>query len=161
GGNFAFTLCGMSLGGNWGTPFAHYPEMNQMGPVEQHTFSYNKAWENLRQDPKPFLRVIKNNITSFVMFRSHHDALARLTWSCYEFHPWGKAGYILPYGILYVVITGALLIIVGRRLPGELSMYLAIFLGIWSSSAIVLQDDGPRVLSSAAPLLWLIGASFF
>jgi hypothetical protein len=30
-----------------------------------------------------------------------------------------------------------------------------------SSSAIVLHDDGIRVLSSAAPLLWLIGASFF
>jgi hypothetical protein len=42
-----------------------------------------------------------------------------------------------------------------------LSLYLAIFLGIWSSSAIVLHDDGIRVLSSAAPMLWLIGASFF
>jgi hypothetical protein len=40
-------------------------------------------------------------------------------------------------------------------------MYLTIFLGILSSSAIVMQDDGIRVLSSAAPLLWLIGASFF
>ena len=40
-------------------------------------------------------------------------------------------------------------------------MYMAIFLGILSSSAIVLLDDGTRVLSSAAPLLWLIGASFF
>jgi hypothetical protein len=161
GGNFAYIFCGMTLGGNWSTPFAHYPEMNQMGHVEQHAFLYRKAWENLRQDPKPFLRVIKQNITSFVMISSHYDGLARLTWSGYESHPWGKAGYILPYGILCLVIPGALLIIVGRRLPGELSMYLAIFLGIWSSSAIVLQDDGIRVLSSAAPLLWLIGASFF
>jgi hypothetical protein len=161
GGNFAYSLCGMTLGGNWGTPYAHYPELKQMGSMEQHTFLYSKAWENLRQDPKPFLRVITQNITSFVAIRSHYDSLARLTWSGYEHHPWGKAGYILPYGILCLVIPGALLIIVGRCLPGELSMYLAIFLGIWSSSAIVLHDDGIRVLSSAAPLLWLIGASFF
>jgi hypothetical protein len=161
GGNLAYSLCGMTLGGNWNTPYAHYPELKQMGSMEQHSFLYSKAWENLRQDPKPFLRVITQNITSFVAIRSHSDILARLTWSGYEYHPWGKAGYILPYGILCLVIPGALLIIVGRRLPGELSLYLAIFLGIWSSSAIVLHDDGIRVLSSAAPLLWLIGASFF
>src|SRR5262245_60643286 len=161
GGNFAYSLCGMTLGGNWNTPYAHYPELKQMGSMEQHTFLYSKAWENLRQDPKPFLGVIKQNITSFVSIRSHYDSLARLTWSGYEYHPWGKAGYILPYGILCLVILGALLIIVGRRLPGELSLYLAIFLSIWSSSAIVLHDDGIRVLSSAAPLLWLTGASFF
>src|SRR6266542_1275792 len=161
GGNFAYSFCGMTLGGDWHAPSAHYPELKQMGPVEQHTFLYGKAWENLRQDPKPFLRVIKQNIASFVTFRSHDDSLARLIWSGYEVHPSGKAGYILPYGILCLVIPGALLIIVGRRLPGELSLYMAIFLGIWSSSAIVLRDDGIGVLSSAAPLLWLIGASFF
>src|SRR6266542_3202279 len=161
GGNFAYSFCGMTLGGDWHAPSAHYPELKQMGPVEQHTFLYGKAWENLRQDPKPFLRVIKQNIASFVTFRSHDDSLARLIWSGYEVHPSGKAGYILPYGILCLVILGARLIIVGRRLPGELSLYMAIFLGIWSSYAIVLRDDGIRVLSSAAPLLWLIGASFF
>jgi hypothetical protein len=161
GGNLAYSLCGMTLGGNWNTPYAHYPELKQMGSMEQHTFLYSKAWENLRQDPKPFLRVMKQNITSFVAISSHYDSLARLTWSGYESHPWGKAGYILPYGILGLVIPGALLITVGRRLPGELSLYLAIFLSIWSSSAIVLHDDGIRVLSSSAPLLWLTGASFF
>src|SRR4030095_8144245 len=151
----------MTLGGNWGTPYAHYPELKQMGSMEKHTFLYRKAWENFRQDPKPFLRVIKQNITLFVSIRSLIGGLARLTWAGYGFHPWGKAGYLLPYGILCLVTPGSLLIIVGRRLPGELSLYLAIFLGIGSSSAIVLQDDGIRVLSSAAPLLWLIGASFF
>ena len=161
GGNFAYSLCGMTLGGNWMTPYAHYPEMNQMGSMEQHTFLYNKSWENLRQDPKPFLRVIEQNITLFMTINTIFGGLARLTWAGYEFHPWGKAGYILPYGILCLVIPGALLIIRGRRLPGELSMYLAMFLGIWSSSAIVMHDDGVRALSSAAPLLWLIGASFF
>src|SRR5262245_36821273 len=161
GGNLAYSLCGITLGGNWNTPYAHYPELKQMGSMEQHTFLYSKAWENLRQDPKPFLRVIKQNITSFVAISSHYDSLARLTWSGYESHPWGKAGYILPYGILGLVIPGALLITVGRRLLGELGLYLAIFLSIWSSSAIVLHDDGIRVLSSAAPLLWLTGASFF
>src|SRR5262245_4831710 len=161
GGNFAYSLCGMTLGGNWGTPYAHYPELKQMGHVEQHTFLYSKAWENLRQDPTPFLRVLKQNIASFATIGTIYGGLARLTWAGYEFHPWGKAENILPYGVLCLVIPGALLIIVGRRLPGELSLYMAVFLGIWSSSAIVLQDDGIRVLSSAAPLLWLIGASCF
>src|SRR5262249_17861033 len=104
---------------------------------------------------------LKQNIKSFMTFRPHDDGLGRLIWSGYEVHPSGKAGYILPYGILCLVILGVRLIIVGRRLPGELSLYMAIFLGILSSSAIVMQDDGIRVLSSAAPLLWLIGASFF
>jgi hypothetical protein len=161
GSNFAWSLCGMTLGGSWSTPYAHYPELKQMGHAEQQTFLYSKAWENLRQDPTLFLHVIKQNISSFVTFRSHDGGLTRLIWSGYEVHPWGKAGYILPYGILCLVIPGALLIIIGRRLAWELSMYLSIFLGVWSSSAIVLQDDGIRVLSSAAPLLWLIGASFF
>jgi hypothetical protein len=159
GGNFAFVLCGMTLEGNWRTPYAHYPELKQMGHAEQHAFLYSKAWENLRQDPKPFLRVIKQNITSFVTFRLRGEGLARLIWSGYEVHPWEKARY--TYGILCLVIPGAMLITAGRRLPGELSMYLAIFLGVWSSSAIVMQDDGIRVLSSVAPLFWLMGASFF
>jgi hypothetical protein len=161
GGNFAYSFCGMTLGGDWHAPSAHYPELKQMGQADQHTFLYSKAWENLRQDPKPFLRVIKQNIALFVTIGTIIGGLSRLTWAGYEFHPWGKAGYILPYGILCLVILGARLITAGRRLPGELSMYMAIFLGILSSSAIVMLDDGPRVLSSAAPLLWLIGASFF
>jgi hypothetical protein len=147
GSNFSYTLCGLSIGTDWGGCVQKYrDEYRKLGSEKAATdFLYGKAWENIRAHPGVLVSRLATSAWEF------SDALLEILWRGYHFvdrpHPVLK---MLFYGI---AALGLAWILMRRRERGEAAFWALVWSATLASSAFVYFDDGRRVIAVAYPLL--------
>jgi len=152
GGNFSFTICGMSLGGRWYTPYTHYAaELASMPDMAAtHRFLYAKAYENIREKPAVFFKSMAQRGKLFLRGIGKHTV-------------GGYVGFPLPQKLFFpgmlVLFLGYSWWLFGRRQQGEILFYCVTGLGIFFSALFIIADDGWRVIAASYPLLWLFLAT--
>ena len=147
GSNFAYTLCGISIGEDWsGCPKRYRSEFAaQPDDRARVRYLYAKALDNLRNDPRTFAARLWTGVSGFVS-----DAPNILL-----------QGYMLvvppkwfPQGLcVSLCFLAASFMLVARSSPQERLFWLLLVLGTVTSAAFVYVDDGRRVLVASYPLL--------
>ncbi len=148
-GNFAYVLCGLSLGTGWeGCPKKLGPPLaGSEDAVTQKL--YAEAWKNLRADPTPFLQRLVDNVDEF------RTKFSEVLWRGY-----GKVEE--PDWLPRVALTALSLIGLcygATRIAGvELSFWALLWASILASSAVIYFDDGNRAFAASQPMIALFFA---
>jgi hypothetical protein len=148
-GNFAYVLCGLSLGTGWegcqkklGTP--------QPGFEDAMTQKlYAEAWNNLRGDPTPFFRRLVDNVDEF------RAKFPEVLWRGYgkvEEPDW------LPRAALTALSLIGLCYGATRIASVELTFWALLWASILASSAVIYLDDGNRAFAASQPMIALFFA---
>ncbi len=156
GTNFAYTLCGLSIGKDWSAcprqlkDEGGAPPSNEEENVAQ---LYSLAWKNFRKQPDVFFRRLGSGFYEFI--KQLPDALAR-GYSHLAKPPLSLR--ILWWGVATI---GLLFFVLRRPARREFTFWLLLWTSVLSSAAFVIFDDGRRVLAVSFPLLWLFVARGF
>lgn len=156
GSNFAYTICGLSIGGNWSDCAQKYASEIKSLPNSEKAvadFLYRQALTNLISSPSvAALRLIRN--TFFFVA----TAPATLTSGYILLHspPW-----IIPYFIFLFIALAAFYNAFILREYGDITFWLLAMLSIIASAAIIQGDDGRRVMAVAYPLMCCLAAAAF
>jgi hypothetical protein len=144
--NFAFTTCGLAMGGSWTDAERRYAAELASLPSEKAkaSFLYARTFELVRRDPRPLIGVLLKNEWQF--FR--------------EIGPWlhGLAFFDLPRGIVLASGLQVLLLLAivrhlfRGRIPGESMFWLAGWAGILLSVPFI-RDGGWRVHAASWPFV--------
>jgi hypothetical protein len=139
--HIAWTACGLALGTTWlGCERTYAAEIASFAnDRETMIFLLGKAWENIRSDPTPLLNMLYNNVSSFMTEMPH-------------FLLNGYGNYTILTGetarlILLLLIPGLLFSWIRFASKAERLLWPAAAIGISASAAVVLRDDGWRVLA--------------
>jgi len=143
--NFAFTACGLAMGGSWADAEQRYAADLASLPSEKAkaSFLYAKTFELVRRDPRPLLGILLENERLFFL----------------EIGPWlhGLAFLDVPRIALASCLQVLLLLAIVRhlfrgRVPGESMFWLAGWTGILLSVPFI-RDGGWRALAASWPFL--------
>lgn len=146
GGNFAYTLCGLSLGGNWADCASNYASgLEKLDEKSQAIFLVTKAWENFTQDPHIAVGTVLQNARAFVLGWPEFFLGGTTQWSR-SMLMW------LPL-VLLALLPGLIHVLRSRASWGERSFWLLLWVGVIASAAIVFEDGGWRALSVSNVLL--------
>jgi hypothetical protein len=138
--NFAFTTCGLAMGGSWNDAAQRYAaELASLSSErEKASFLYRQTFELVRRDPRPLIGVLLKNEWQF--FR--------------QIGPWlhGLAFFDLPRVALASGLQVLLLLVIVRhlfrgRIPGESMFWLAGWAGILLSVPFI-RDGGWRTIAA-------------
>ena len=156
GSNFAYSLCGLSIGDTWAScPEKYADELKEVWPKNVKTitdFLYHRAVENIRNHPTTILRRLIDGGLQFTL---------EVPFSLTE-------GYLRPppsttfRPSVFAIIATCGLIIVGlfNWQWREASFWLLAIISIIVSSMFVYFDDGLRTMSASFPILalfWIRG----
>ena len=156
GDNFSYTICGLSIGGDWAEcPKKYSAELKELPPGEKvlTTFLYRKALENIRDDPVPFLKRLVLGGAAFMhslpdtMIKGYLYVTPPAWFSIRLFYLFSA------FGVIYVILM--------RSEKAEWEFWALFLLGVIVSAAVVYFDDGRRVLAVAYPLLCTLVAIGF
>lgn len=145
GGNYAQTLCGMSIGGLWGDCLRKYAnEITALTTEDaQATFFYKIALQNILNDPHTFLGSMWIALSRFL---SDLPALP-VTW-----YRWPQQTYFPVLGLYALAVMGWIYII-HRRVKADQIAFCALFaLGILASVPLIYFEDAQRVLIPVYPI---------
>lgn len=149
GSNTAYTIAGLSLGGDWKVAEKHYQSETSLLADEKDIsrLLYGKALENIRADPRPLIQALVQGTTHFL--KQAPRFAAALT----ETAPYGTIAFLALMGFLFVS---------RNALPAwSARLAIACFLGLLSSVPIVFPGGGFRVLSGTAPFVIVLAALCF
>ena len=151
-GNFAYVLCGLSLGTGWeGCPKKLGASL--AGPEEAVTAKlYDEAWKNLRANPQPFLQRLTDNFDDFV------TKFPEVLWRGYgkvEEPDW------LPRVTLTALCFVGLCYGATRIARVELTFWALLWASMLASSSIIYLDDGARTFAASQPMIALFFALGF
>jgi hypothetical protein len=154
GQNFAYTLCGLTIGTNWaGCP----KELAEKGaPLSSNENDaarqlYAMAIDNFRSRPDTFFMRLADGAKEFL------TQLPELVWKGY-FLTLQDPSPILRMLMIPISLIGLLYILVRRAKPVELSLWALFWGSILLSASVVFFDDGARVLAASHPLIALFFA---
>ena len=156
GSNFAYVLCGLSIGDMWSACGQRYAEEIRGLPQSERdrtAFMYGRAFENIRSNPGVFVgRLIEGAIETVSLVS---EVLIR----GYTFIPppaWFSTNSLITLFVLGLWTRWR------RRIgASEKYFWLLLFPSIVASGAFVQFDDGARVLSACYPLAAALLASGF
>lgn len=154
GSNFAYVICGLSVGQDWSScPVRYADQMKQVGNTEKaHTdFLYAKAVENIVHDPATIVRRLAVSAQLFTR------ALPSVMLNGYLASP--PTRWLPTSLFLWVSLVGLIILTVCRPFSGETLFWILSILAIWVSSAFVYYDDGMRVMSGSYPLIATLAVS--
>jgi len=156
GGNFSYTLCGLSIGTDWrGCVEKYEAEYRAVRSSERtaNDFMFRKAFENIRARPGVIATRLLESAVHFV------DSLREVLWRGYyiEDQP-PRAVKLLCFG---VAAFGLIFVVRRRRERGEALFWVLVWVAAIASAAFVYLDDGRRVMIAAYPLLCVFVASGF
>jgi len=141
GGNLAYTICGLSLGTDWSDCFyrQYTAELSQL-PDERAVvwFLFARAWENFVHDPGVLTWRLLENAAKFIVSQPRYLLPVHGPWSL-----WVKI--IAGLGML-ALIPGLLYSWRKRASTAERSFWIALFVSVIMSAAIIYADDGWRAL---------------
>jgi hypothetical protein len=153
GANFAYTLCGLTIGTEWdGCPKKLTEQGELLGYDETKVANrlYAFAWQNFRAHPLIFFQRLRSAAMIFV------TGLPDLMWRGYGGivePPWvfrRILSAIAVIGLLYLTIRGVRAV--------EIAFWTLLWASIIASAAVVYFDDGLRVLAASLPLIALFFA---
>jgi len=140
GANFALTLCGLSLGTDWaGCNSTYATQLGQLADERaQVWFVISQTWSNVLDRPGLFAWRLSENVAKFVLSQPRYfvTGYGRMSW-------WTEAAAGLA---TLATLPGLLFTWRHRASPSERWFWLALFLGILLSAAVVYADDGWRTL---------------
>jgi len=154
-GNFAYVLCGLTMGTTWeGCPAKLASEGKTLPKEEEGGLAkqlYSMAWENFNAAPGVFFERLADNVQKFVMhfpdavWKGHGVAIEEPDW--------------LPRQLLTQISLIGLAFIAIRRLKAvELAFWILLWVSIIASASMVYGDEGSRVLAASHPLIALFFA---
>jgi hypothetical protein len=154
GSNFAYTLCGLSIGTGWTgcpTKLAEQGEPLQGDEATVAPKLYAFAWHNFQSNPFILLNRLREGAVFFikqipdVMWKGYGLAIAEPPW------PLRKAiNAIVGAGLIFVALRRAQML--------EITFWGLLWASIIASAAVVYFDDGARVLAASQPLIALFFA---
>jgi hypothetical protein len=152
GGNFAFVLCGLTVGGDWmSCPQIYAAELSRLTTErEQVAFLYSRAFEIAAQDPFPMLSQMYRNVLNLIINLPSFMIFGYLRAN--SFLPWWPFVLLVP-GLAWTLRYPA-----GRR---ELLFWTLILGSMILSASIVFADDGWRVFYATWPFVALFFALGF
>jgi len=144
GGNFAYTICGLALGGFWMTcQAALAPQLGSLATEGAAVgFAYSKAAQFAYAHPAVILQAMWNNVHAFLA----DMPLFLLSGYGAGFHP--RLSWLF---VLFV--PGFYLAFQRRRRNGEFLFWVVMFGSMAASAALVFADDGWRVMFATWPLV--------
>ena len=157
GSNFAYVLCGLSIGtSSEGCPARLLAEGKPLQGDEAAVAAqlYRTAWENIRTRPGVFVARLVDGVHKFateflqVMRNGYNARLPTPVW-------------FFPGLLLTVSLLGIVCFFVRRPNPVELSFWMLFWPSLLLSASVVYLDDGDRVLAASQPLIALFLASGF
>lgn len=151
GSNFAYTLCGLTIGTTWeGCPAKLAEQGEALTGDEAATAKrlYAFAWQNFSAKPTVFFARLTAGVRGFV---SHFPVVM---WKGYAVVPDRRLG---PFGAVLTVISLIGLLWLARRGTSEMEItfWCLAGLSILASSALIYLDDGARTLAVSQPLVAL------
>lgn len=140
GSNIGWTICGLSIGSNWSECNRLYAnELMQLSDERaQAMFLLAKSWENILQHPNVILSKLRDNVGDF--FKDLPQ---------FMFEGYGKPIHIsTAFAKIVAFALFALAILAQRRRQSRFAtaFWVLLFISTGMSAAIVLSDDGWRVL---------------
>ena len=147
GGNFAWTVCGLSMGTDWLDCHKTYSSQFAQFSSEREFvwFLLGQSWENFLLNPNALLRTLYTNVNSFF------NSLPQFLVSGYgSYNPWLINNAWL---LTLTLIPGLIYALVWRASSAERLLWLALAVSIPLSAAVVLSDDGWRVLYATHVLI--------
>lgn len=157
GSNFAWTLCGLSIGTTWDGPQQAYKQELQQCTTEkmQAAFLYRQALENIKRQPQVFIKRLWDGEKLFLL--NVHKFV-------FEGYNFGRKP--VPTWFIAFVVAGILACICSRYktalsdLRSDTPVFWLIMAGaILLSVPFVMYDDGWRVLTATHPLVFALFAS--
>jgi hypothetical protein len=148
GGNFAWSLCGLALGGDWSSCMTAYATEYGRLPSErdQVWFLLSRAWDNILHDPTILVNKLRSNMHLFIALVPNF----LLTGYGYNLIRLGLANLALAALFL---LPGLWFVLRCRASFAERTLWLLLGVSILLSAAVVFADDGWRVLSATHPLI--------
>jgi hypothetical protein len=151
GSNFAYTLCGLTVGSNWeGCPSRLAEQGEPLTGDEAATAKrlYAFAWQNFAAKPTVFLARLTAGVRGFL---SHFPVVM---WKGYSVTLDRRLGL---FGTILTVISLIGLFSLARRgtSAAEIAFWCLMGLSILASSALIYLDDGARTLAASQPLVAL------
>jgi hypothetical protein len=155
GSNFAFVLCGLSIGTTWD---GCATQLNERGePLDGDEASqakrlYALAWENIKAHPSVIIRRFVNGSREFltgfpnVIWKGYGGAVDDPIWLFRN-----VLTLIGVAGLVHFALRGM------RRVEG--TFWILFWASIIASSAVVYFDDGARTLAASQPLIALFFAT--
>jgi hypothetical protein len=139
GGNFAYSLCGLTIGGDWQTcPKLFHAELSQLGTQEEAArYLFWKAWEIFMERPHVFLEKLWGNARNFV-----HTQPLFFTEGYTRTSNANLGDHLVKVGLVAPGLAYAL----ARHTNLERLFWLGLLLTAIASAALVLGDDGWRAL---------------
>jgi hypothetical protein len=150
GSNFAYVVCGLTMGTTWdGCPRVIKPDA---GMSEEILIARMKAmaWDNFKAHPELFFRRLMAGAAQFLR------ELPDLIWGGVSLtaEPWGmlriSITLICCVGLFHTLLTAT---------SKEKAFWLLMWLSVIASSALIFFDDGRRVLAVSIPTFALFFAS--
>jgi hypothetical protein len=152
-GNFAWTLCGLSVGGNWGNCWnTYFADIARQNPGDEGRIAlavFAKTLQNIAENPSVLIASLYRNTVNFVtglpvFFLDGYIPIH----SPFQFRLSSTVGWLLAS----VLIPG--FFIAGKRMSGvERSFWIGLSTTTFLSAMIILSDDGWRVLHVTNALL--------
>ena len=149
GGNFAYTLCGLAVEGDWTTcPKLFAPEFNRLLTERDHTiFLYSRALDIIVGDPMIAVRSMYLNASKFLRATP-------------EFMISGQDNptRFFSLTVVLLLLPGLFFTMWRNRARGELLFWVLMFASMAASAAIIFRDAGWRTMIVTWPLVALFMA---
>jgi hypothetical protein len=155
GSNFAYSVCGLSLGADWSHCSRVYSAQLQALPDEraQATFLFAVSWQNIMDRPMVLLWQLTDNVFNY--FRRLPEILLSGYSAAYEVS--GAIAKLTSLALLTSLII--LYRLRGTRLEG--TFWALVFVSSAMSAALILADDGWRALHVTNALIACFFAAGF
>ena len=149
GGNFAFTLCGLTVGGDWTSCTRLYAEdYNRLATErEQVAFLFSKGLAIAAHDPRPMLLQMAKNVYNLVRNSPGFVMFGYLRSPAEGRFPWWPMALLIP-GIWWALRS--------RRSWREALFWTLMLASMAASAAIIFADDGWRVFFTTWPYVALL-----
>jgi hypothetical protein len=150
GSNFAYTVCGLTMGTGWDGCQKDLLSESDPAPkneIEVANRLYRIAWSNFKQHPAMFFTRLRDGMVEF------SKQLPDLLWRGYlaaDTEP-----FWLPKTFLSILVVIGIALSAWRWRRREALFWVLTWASIFASASVVFFDDGKRVLASSLPLIFL------
>jgi hypothetical protein len=154
GSNFAYTLCGLTIGTTWdGCPTRlaeqQRPLQGDEAAISKRLYAF--AWENFQAEPEIFFRRLTDGVEEFI------KDFPNVIWRGYD-PSFSRPGWLFRGMLVTISAMGLVCLAMRRAKAVEISFWGLLWTSVLASTAIVYFDDGARVLAASHPLIALFFA---
>jgi hypothetical protein len=153
-GNFAYVLCGITMGTTWEGCVNRLKAQGQSVEIPEDTLTkklYAMAAENFRAEPGVFFKRLNEGVALFV------EDFPEAMWKGYGRRA-GQPEWLFRDTLTIISLIGILYFLTRQADVRELTFWALVWASIFVSAAVVYVDDGARTLAGSHPLIALFFA---